>query len=47
MKGITSGTNGALSTTVKASKSGYYRYVFAGTATTAAATATGDYTKVK
>ncbi|MGW7242476.1 hypothetical protein [Streptomyces sp. NPDC054804] len=47
IKGITSGTGGALSTTVKASKSGYYRYVFAGTTTTAAATATGDYIKVK
>ncbi|MEU9341507.1 hypothetical protein AB0D74_09830 [Streptomyces sp. NPDC048278] len=47
VKGITSGTGGALSTTVKASKSGYYRYVFAGTTTTAAATATGDYIKVK
>ncbi|MEV6764124.1 hypothetical protein AB0N16_26490 [Streptomyces sp. NPDC051105] len=46
VKGITSGTNGALSTTVKASKSGYYRYVFAGTTTTAAATATGDFIKV-
>jgi hypothetical protein len=46
VKTITSGTGGALSTTVKASKSGYYRYVFAGTATTAAATATGDYIKV-
>ncbi|MEU9453876.1 hypothetical protein [Streptomyces sp. NPDC048277] len=47
VKGITSGTGGALSTTVKASKSGYYRYVFAGTTTTAAAKATGDYIKVK
>lgn len=46
VKGITSGTGGALSTTVKASKSGYYRYVFAGTTTTAAATATGDFIKV-
>ncbi|MFF4898644.1 hypothetical protein [Streptomyces sp. NPDC001068] len=47
VKGITSGTGGTLSTTVKASKSGYYRFVFAGTATTAAATATGDFIKVK
>lgn len=47
VKGITSGTGGALSTTVKASRSGYYRYVFAGTTTTAAATATGDFIKVK
>ncbi|MFD4503937.1 hypothetical protein [Streptomyces sp. NPDC058457] len=46
VKGITSGTGGVLSTTVKASKRGYYRYVFAGTATTAAAKATGDYVEV-
>ncbi|MEU6066226.1 MULTISPECIES: hypothetical protein [Streptomyces] len=43
---VTSGTAGALSTTVKASKSGYFRYVFAGTATTGAAKAAGDYVKV-
>ncbi|MFC4507096.1 MULTISPECIES: hypothetical protein [Streptomyces] len=47
VKGITSGTGGALSTTVKASKSGYYRFVFAGTSTTAAKTAAGDYVQVK
>ncbi|MFJ6703295.1 MULTISPECIES: hypothetical protein [unclassified Streptomyces] len=47
VKDITSGTGGTLSTTVKASRSGYYRYVFAGTATTAPATATGDFIKVK
>ncbi|MFJ3302407.1 hypothetical protein ACIPSA_04665 [Streptomyces sp. NPDC086549] len=46
VKAVTSGTAGALSTTVKATKSGYFRYVFAGTATTAAAKATGDYVKV-
>ncbi|MFJ9709947.1 hypothetical protein [Streptomyces sp. NPDC101234] len=46
VKAITSGTGGALSTTVKASKSGYYRYVFAGTTTTAATKAAGDYIKV-
>ncbi|MEU6197373.1 hypothetical protein [Streptomyces sp. NPDC047061] len=46
VKGITSGTGGALSTTVKASKRGYYRFVFAGTTTTAAAKAAGDYVEV-
>jgi hypothetical protein len=44
---ITSGTGGALSTTVKASKDGYYRFAFAGTATTAAKAAAGDYVDVK
>ncbi|MFJ8104517.1 hypothetical protein [Streptomyces sp. NPDC096132] len=47
VKTITSGTGGALSTTVKASKDGYYRFTFAGTATTAAKTAAGDYVDVK
>ena len=46
VKTVTSGTAGALSTTVKASKSGYFRYVFAGTATTGAAKATGDHVEV-
>ncbi|MEV5842936.1 hypothetical protein AB0M32_13305 [Streptomyces sp. NPDC051985] len=46
VKGITSGTGGALSTTVKATKTGYYRFVFAGTTTTAAAKATGDHIEV-
>lgn len=47
VKTITSGTGGALSTTVKASKDGYYRFAFAGTATTAAKTAAADYVDVK
>ncbi|MFI1565359.1 hypothetical protein ACH4ZX_20290 [Streptomyces sp. NPDC020490] len=46
VKTVTSGTGGALSTTVKATKSGYFRYQFAGTATTGAKTSTGDYVKV-
>ncbi|KOV93257.1 MULTISPECIES: hypothetical protein [unclassified Streptomyces] len=44
---ITSGTGGALSTTVKAGKSGTYRFVFAGTATTGAKTSAGDHVTVK
>lgn len=44
---MTSGTGGALKTTTKATKDGYYRYVFAGTATTGPATAAGDYIDVR
>ncbi|MFI7503420.1 hypothetical protein ACIBVL_34115 [Streptomyces sp. NPDC049687] len=47
VKTITSGTGGALSTTVKASKDGYYRFTFAGTSTTAAKTAAADYVDVR
>ncbi|MFJ7963600.1 hypothetical protein [Streptomyces sp. NPDC096324] len=47
VKTVTSGTAGALSTTVKASADGSYRYSFAGTSTTGTATATGDYVDVK
>jgi hypothetical protein len=47
VKTVTSTTGGALKTTVKATKDGYFRYVFAGTATTGAATAAGDYIDVK
>ncbi|MFD8002090.1 hypothetical protein [Streptomyces mirabilis] len=47
VKTVTSGTAGALTTTVKASADGSYRYRFAGTTTTGAATATGDYVDVK
>lgn len=47
VKTVTSGTGGALSTTVKASKDGSYRYTFAGTSTTAAKTSAGDYVDVK
>jgi hypothetical protein len=47
VKTVTSGTGGALRTTTKATKDGYYRYVFAGTATTGSATAAGDYVDVR
>ncbi|MBL1080637.1 hypothetical protein JK359_01380 [Streptomyces actinomycinicus] len=47
VKGITSGAGGALSTTVKATRSGTYRFVFAGTATTGAKTSAGDHVTVK
>ncbi|MEU9913016.1 hypothetical protein [Streptomyces sp. NPDC051001] len=47
VKTATSSTGGYLKSTVTASKDGYYRYVFAGTATTAAAKATGDYIDVQ
>lgn len=47
VKTVTSGTAGALSTTVKASKDGSYRYVFAGTSTTAAVKSAGDFVDVK
>lgn len=46
VKTVKSGTAGALSTTVKAAGSGYFRYVFAGTSTTAAQKAAGDYVQV-
>ncbi|MEW2398510.1 hypothetical protein [Streptomyces sp. NPDC046862] len=47
VKTVTSGTGGALSTTVTASVDGYYRYKFAGTSTTAAKTSTSDYVDVQ
>ncbi|MFJ9242439.1 hypothetical protein [Streptomyces sp. NPDC101776] len=47
VKTVTTGKSGALTTTVKAAQDGYFRYVFAGTATTGAATAAGDYIDVK
>ncbi|NNN38079.1 hypothetical protein HLK59_48825 [Streptomyces sp. S3(2020)] len=47
VKTATSSTGGYLKSTVTASKDGYYRYVFAGTTTTAAAKATGDYIDVQ
>ncbi|WP_369246644.1 hypothetical protein [Streptomyces sp. R41] len=47
VKTVTSGTAGALKTTVKASADGYYRYKFAGTASTGAKTAAGDFVDVK
>jgi hypothetical protein len=47
VKTVTSGTGGSLKTTVKATKDGYFRYTFAGTSTTAAAKAAGDYIDVQ
>ncbi|MFF3610464.1 hypothetical protein [Streptomyces sp. NPDC002580] len=47
VKTVTSGTSGALKTTVKASADGTYRFSFAGTSTTGAKAATGDYVDVK
>ncbi|NEB01824.1 hypothetical protein [Streptomyces sp. SID13726] len=47
VKTVTSGSGGSLKATTTASKDGYYRYVFAGTATTGAATAAGDYIDVR
>lgn len=47
VKTVTSGTGGALKTTAKATKDGYYRYAFAGTSTTGAKSATGDYIDVQ
>jgi hypothetical protein len=47
VKTIKSSTTGSLKTTVKATVDGYYRYVFAGTTTTPAATAAGDFVDVK
>ncbi|GAA1910273.1 hypothetical protein GCM10009837_38420 [Streptomyces durmitorensis] len=46
LKTITSGSSGALKTTVTASADGYYRYVFAGTSTTPAVTSTADFVDV-
>ncbi|MFJ9865887.1 calcium-binding protein [Streptomyces sp. NPDC101165] len=47
LKTVTTNSTGKLSTTVKATADGYYRYAFTGTATTPAATATGDYIDVR
>ncbi|MCN9243310.1 DUF5707 domain-containing protein [Streptomyces sp. RY43-2] len=47
VKTIKSDSKGNLKTTVKASTSGYYRYSFAGTSTTPAVNAAGDYIQVK
>ena len=46
VKTVTTNSSGKLSTTVNATADGYYRYVFAGTSTTPAATAAGDYVDV-
>ncbi len=47
VKTIKTSTTGALKTTVKASADGFFRYTFAGTSTTPAVTAAGDFVDVK
>ncbi|MDT7839190.1 hypothetical protein [Streptomyces justiciae] len=47
IKTIKSSSTGGLSTTVTASADGYYRYSFAGSATTSAVNATGDFIDVQ
>ncbi|MEU6374536.1 calcium-binding protein [Streptomyces sp. NPDC046909] len=47
VKTIKTTSTGALKTTVTASADGYYRYSFAGTSTTPAVNATGDYIDVQ
>ncbi|MFI6278618.1 calcium-binding protein [Streptomyces sp. NPDC050988] len=47
VKSVRSGSAGALKTTVTASVDGYYRYNFAGTSTTPAVAAAGDFIDVK
>ncbi|MEW1827765.1 hypothetical protein [Streptomyces sp. NPDC088196] len=47
LKTVKTNSTGVLKTTTKATVDGYYRYVFAGTATTAAATAAGDFVDVR
>ncbi|MBV2357829.1 hypothetical protein KUM39_26315 [Streptomyces sp. J2-1] len=47
LKTVKSDSKGNLKTTVKATVDGYYRYSFAGTSTTPAVNATGDYVDVK
>ncbi|MDR3079929.1 MAG: DUF5707 domain-containing protein [Streptomyces sp.] len=47
LKTIKTGSTGNLKTTVKASGSGYYRYVFAGTSTTPAVNSAADYVAIK
>ncbi|MEU5342104.1 hypothetical protein AB0H18_14925 [Streptomyces sp. NPDC020766] len=47
VKTVKSGSAGALKTTVKASADGYFRYNFAGTTTTPAVKAAGDFVDVK
>ncbi|MES5819450.1 calcium-binding protein [Streptomyces sp. RG80] len=47
VKTIKTNSTGNLSTTVTASTDGYFRYSFAGTATTPAVSATGDYVDVQ
>lgn len=47
LKTLKTDSHGNLKTTYKASVDGYWRYTFAGTSTTPAATAAGDYVDVK
>ncbi|MYT77479.1 hypothetical protein YW3DRAFT_06465 [Streptomyces sp. MnatMP-M77] len=47
VKTVKTSSTGALKTTVKASADGYWRYSFAGTSTTPAVSAAGDYLDVK
>ncbi|MCL6671202.1 hypothetical protein M8J74_22640, partial [Streptomyces panaciradicis] len=47
LKTITSDSTGNLKTTTKATVDGYFRYSFAGTSTTPAVSAAGDYVDVK
>ena len=47
VKTIKSNSTGALKTTVKATVDGYFRYSFAGTTTTPAVNATGDFVDVR
>jgi hypothetical protein len=47
LKTIKSNSTGNLSTTVKASTDGYFRYSFGGTATTPAVSAAGDFVDVR
>lgn len=47
LKTVTTGSGGTLRTTTKARTDGYFRFVFAGTATTAPATVSGDFVDVR
>ncbi|MEU6256967.1 hypothetical protein [Streptomyces sp. NPDC047043] len=47
LKTVKTSSTGTLSTTTKAVSDGYYRFVFAGTATTGSATAPGDFVDVR
>ena len=47
VKTVTSGTGGALKTTVKATADGYWRWTYAGNSTTSTAKATGDFVDVR
>ncbi|WP_320776945.1 calcium-binding protein [Streptomyces sp. CRN 30] len=47
VKTVKTSSTGALKTTTKATADGYYRFAFAGTSTTGAVNATGDYVDVK